>query len=92
MKTQSFKAALQNTDWPPVNVLNNVDMSFDRFWDIIKPIYDEQFPAILAEFNKNDHKINGFKTQELLDMRGIKLDLQTIMTIMTIIVYFVSPF
>ncbi len=69
MNTQSLKAALQNTDWSPVNVLNNVDLSLDRFWAIFKPIYDEQFPEILAKFNKNDHKINGFMTPELLDMR-----------------------
>ncbi len=76
MNTQSLKASLKYTDWPPVNVLNNVDLSFDRYWDIFKPLYDEHFPDFLAKFNKNKHKINGFMTQELLDMRSMKLDLQ----------------
>jgi hypothetical protein len=76
MNTLSLKAALQNTDWSPVYALNNVDLSFDRFWDIFKPLYDEHFPEIQVKFNKNKHKINGFMTQELLDMRSMKLNLQ----------------
>jgi hypothetical protein len=71
--TINLKNALLNTDWTPVYVEENVDSSFDCFWNMFSALYDELFPLTHVKFNKNKHRINGYMTDELLESRNVKL-------------------
>jgi hypothetical protein len=71
----NLRNALRNTDWQPVFALNNVDDSFNKFWDIFDALYTEHFPEINIKFNKNKHKIHGYMNNDLLNERLLKLNL-----------------
>jgi hypothetical protein len=73
--TINLKNALMDTDWTPVYVEENVDSSFDCFWNMFSALYDEHFPLTYVKFNKNKHRINGYMTDELLESRNVKLSL-----------------
>ncbi len=46
--------------------LDNVDDSFNTFWDLFKELYDMHFPVIQIRFNRNIHQINKHMTRGLL--------------------------
>jgi len=74
----SFKDALRLTDWTPVYTVKNADASFNTFWDIFKVLYDKHLPIQRIKFNVNKHKKDGYMTEELLNSRRTKLNLQKI--------------
>jgi hypothetical protein len=74
----NLKLALNNTDWTPIYSDNDVDSSFNKFWDIFNNLYNEHLPITHVKFNKNKHRINGYMSQELLDARATKLYLHKI--------------
>jgi hypothetical protein len=73
-----LKNALNVTDWANVFTDNDVNSSFNKFWEIFSSLYDLHFPKIHMRFNRNKHKINGFMTDELLQARNRKLELHKI--------------
>jgi hypothetical protein len=70
--TANLKNALNITDWTPVYVDNNVDSSFNTFWDLFSSLYEEHCPIVRIKFNINKHRINNFMTEELLEARRLK--------------------
>jgi hypothetical protein len=55
---------------------NDANSSFNKFWDSFSALYDLHFPLTRVKFNKNKHRINAFMTDELLNARLTKLNLQ----------------
>jgi hypothetical protein len=51
----ALKTALHNTDWQPLYSDNNVDSSFNTFWDIFNAHFTEHCPIMRVRFNKNKH-------------------------------------
>jgi hypothetical protein len=70
-----FRDALQQQNWFNVTSVQEVDASFDAFWDIFKPMYETYFPLKILQFNKNRHSINDFMTPGLLISRRRKIEL-----------------
>jgi hypothetical protein len=66
---QNFKQNLQQLTWENVLQSNNVNDSYNKFWDDFKQIFDLCFPCVKTKFNKNLHKINNFMTRGLLISR-----------------------
>jgi hypothetical protein len=56
-----FKTLLSGTDWINVTDATHVDIAFDAFWAEFKQLYDLCFPLITTKFNRNIHKINGYR-------------------------------
>ncbi len=73
-----LKNALNETNWANVLTDNDVNSSFNKFWEIFSSLYDQHFPKIHMRFNRNKHKINGFMTDELLLARNRKIELHKI--------------
>ena len=73
--TINLKNALRLTDWSDITADNNVDTSFNKFWEKFNALYNTHFPVITTRFNRNKHKINGYMNDELLEMRNIKTTL-----------------
>jgi hypothetical protein len=73
--TNALKNALLNTDWQPVYADNNVDSSFNTFWNLFTAHFTEHCPVVHIRFNKNKHKLNGYMNDELLAEGNIKLHL-----------------
>ncbi len=71
----NFKASLSGSNWNPVLVDNDVNSSFDTFWNIFIELYELHFPLVKFKFNKNIHKINNYLTAGLLISRKTKLEL-----------------
>jgi maleate cis-trans isomerase len=71
-----FKQNLQTQTWDSVLSCNNVNDSYDLFWDIFKLFFDLNFPLKGCKHNKNLHKLNGFMTKGLMTSRLKKLNLQ----------------
>ena len=71
----SFRAALGNLSWQNVLQSQNVDESYDTFWNDFKPLYELHFPEKRVPFNKNIHKINHFMSKGLLISRQKKNEL-----------------
>jgi hypothetical protein len=63
---------LKNFNWTDVTSCNNVDDSYDLFWDKFKTLYDLHLPLRVVKFNKNYHKVCGFMTKGLLVSRKKK--------------------
>jgi hypothetical protein len=74
-KMTGFRDVLQQQNWFNVTSVQEVDASFDAFWDIFKPIYETYFPLKILKLNKNRHSINDFMTPGLLISRGRKIEL-----------------
>jgi Reverse transcriptase (RNA-dependent DNA polymerase) len=70
-----FKGLLQTQNWHNVLQDNNVNSSYDQFWETFKTLYDISFPEKTKKFNKNLHRINGFMTNGLLVSRMTKNNL-----------------
>jgi hypothetical protein len=73
-----LKNALNETNWANVFTDNDVNSSFNKFWETFSSLYDLHFPKIHMRFNRNKHKINGFMTDELLLARNRKIELHKI--------------
>jgi hypothetical protein len=71
----SFKNDLNALTWNDVISLNDVDASFDAFWDNFSTLYDLNFPLNNRNFNKNKCCKNEFMTAGLLISRTHKYDL-----------------
>jgi hypothetical protein len=65
----NFRNDLNNINWNVILNDNNVNSSFDKFWEIFNTLYDLHFPLKNVKFNKNVHKINNFMTKGLLVSR-----------------------
>jgi len=74
----NFKETLSNLNWDEVCSVNDVDRSFDLFWNIFYDFYKTHFPLTKSKFNKNIHKINNYMTQGLLISRATKINLHKI--------------
>ena len=73
-----FKLDLYNTNWDVVTNCNEVNSSYDKFWEIYTLTHDTNFPLTTTKFNKNLHRISDFMTQGLLISRKNKLNLHKI--------------
>jgi hypothetical protein len=71
----NFRNALSNLNWHSAYSSNDVDISFQHFWDSFSTLYDLYFPLRKVSFNKNIHSINDFMTNGLLISRKHKLEL-----------------
>jgi len=71
----NFRDSLRLTDWTTVLSDNNVNSSFNNFWDIFKALYDTHLPIKRIKFNINKHKKDGYMTAELLHSRKTKFSL-----------------
>jgi len=69
---RKFKQALSSVNWNLVTNLENVDTSYDKFWEIFSLHYENSFPLVKMKRNKNFHKINNFMTEGLLISRVTK--------------------
>ena len=65
----NFKDAIRNLRWQNVTSCNNVNESYQIFWNDFKTLYDLHFPLIHSKFNRNIHSINKFMTRGLLISR-----------------------
>jgi hypothetical protein len=71
----SFKTDLSALSWNDVTSVNDVDASFDAFWNNFSTLYDLHFPLKNRNFNKNNCSKNEFMTAGLLVSRTHKYDL-----------------
>ncbi len=67
-----FSEALSNINFASVLTYNDVDGAFEEFWTTFSSLFDLYFPLKTEKFNKNNHKINKFKTNGLLISRNNK--------------------
>jgi hypothetical protein len=74
----NLKIALHNTSWIEILSDNDVNSSFNKFWDTFNNLYNIHFPVIKVRFNRNKHKINGYMNDELLLARATKMELHKI--------------
>jgi hypothetical protein len=70
---KNFKESLSALEWNDVLATNDVNSSFDKFWENFKLLFDLHFPLRKTKFNKNLHKIHGFMTEGLLTSRKTKI-------------------
>jgi hypothetical protein len=68
-----FKNSLNQLSWIDVLSHNDVNSSFDVFWDSYSTLYDLHFPLTNFKFNKNIHGKNDFMTPGLLVSKKQKL-------------------
>jgi hypothetical protein len=54
---ENFKRNLQNFTWLDVLQSNDVNESYENFWNKFKMLYDLNFPLKVTKFNKNLHKL-----------------------------------
>ena len=74
----NFKRDLYNTNWDDVTNCNDVNNSYDKFWDKYTHLHDKHFPLTSTKFNRNLHRISEFMTPGLLISRKNKLKLHKI--------------
>ena len=74
-KLEQFRTELAAADWNPVFDNNDVDASYNEFWQTYKLLYDNCFPLITKKFNCNIHKIQDFMSNEILASRQTKIQL-----------------
>ena len=65
----NFKDAIRNLRWQNVTSCNNVNESYQIFWNDFETLYDLHFPLIHSKFNRNIHGLNKFMTRGLLISR-----------------------
>ena len=70
-----FRNDLRILNWRDVLNCNDVNESYNLFWQDFKSLYDIHFPLKTFKFNKNLHGINRFMTRGLLISRSTKLNL-----------------
>jgi hypothetical protein len=71
----NFRNALGNLRWNSVYTTDDVNLSFENFWDTFSMLYDLHFPLAKVKPNRNIHSLNDFMTSALLVSRRRKLDL-----------------
>jgi len=76
--TNNLKTALRNNSWEEIMTDDDVNSSFNKFWNIFENLYNTNFPVRNVRFNRNKHKINGYMKEELLACRATKLELHKI--------------
>ena len=67
-----FKRDLAITDWGAVLNSNDVNESYNMFWNSYKECHDANFPLTRKRFNKNFHIKQQFMSQGLLISRNTK--------------------
>ncbi len=70
-----LRDSLKNLTWNDTLSCNDVDLSYNHFWDSFKPLYNLCIPIKTKKFNKNIHKISNHITQGILISRSTKLNL-----------------
>lgn len=75
---EKFNNCLGALKWEGVFASQDVDESYDIFWEDFKSIFEMCFPVRKHRFNRNVHKINNFMTAGLLVSRRNKLNLHKI--------------
>lgn len=68
----NFKEQLRGLNWNLVTDCNDVDTSYNNFWNLFSEIFENTFPLRRVKRNRNIHKINNFMTQGLLVSRRTK--------------------
>jgi len=68
----NLKNALSQFSWQNVLETNDVNESYENFWDTLSPLLDLYFPYKTPKFNKNFHKIHSYMTSGLLTSRRNK--------------------
>jgi hypothetical protein len=71
----NFRNALNNIRWHSVYATDDVNLSFNNFWDTFSALYDLHFPLTKFTLNRNIHSLNDFMTTALLISRKRKLEL-----------------
>jgi hypothetical protein len=56
----NFRNALNNIRWHSVYATDDVNVSFNNFWDTFSSLYDLHFPLIKFKLNRNIHCLNDF--------------------------------
>ena len=74
-KMDNFNNELNNLRWNNVLCCNDVDTSFDIFWNDFITLFELHFPLKKVKFNKNIHKKQNFMTSGLLVSRLTKIEL-----------------
>ena len=67
-----FKEALGLCTWNNTLSNNDVNNSYDNFWNDFHTLFELHFPLIKVKFNRNVHKKNNFMTKGLLISRATK--------------------
>ena len=67
-----FKEALGLCTWNSTLSNNDVNNSYDNFWNDFHTLFELHFPLIKVKFNRNVHKKNNFMTKGLLISRAKK--------------------
>ena len=67
-----FKEALGLCTWNNTLSNNDVNNSYDNFWNDFHTLFELHFPLIKVKFNRNVHKKNNFMTNGLLISRATK--------------------
>ena len=67
-----FKEALGLCTWNSTLSNNDVNNSYDNFWNDFHTLFELHFPLIKVKFNRNVHKKNNFMTNGLLISRATK--------------------
>ena len=70
-----FRECLGNLSWRNVLNSNDVDDSYNLFWDDFSLLFEQNFPTKSVKFNKNLHKIYNYMTPGLLVSRQTKIKL-----------------
>ena len=71
-----FKDDLGNCNWNNVTNCNEVNVSYEKFWDVFHTLFELHFPLIKVKLNRNVHNVNNFMTKGLLISRKNKNLLQ----------------
>ena len=69
-KMNTFRDALRSLSWRNVTQSQNVNESYNIFWE--DTLHDLHFPEKTVSFSRNLHKINPFMTKGLLISRKTK--------------------
>ena len=75
VKIDIFNNELRNLRWNNVLTCNDVDSSFDIFWNDFIALFELHFPLKKVKFNKNIQKKTNFMTSGLLVSRSTKNEL-----------------
>jgi len=68
----NFKTTLGALSWETTLQHNDVNDSYNTFFNDFMPLFELHFPKTKKKFNKNYHKINDFMTTGLLTSRRTK--------------------
>ena len=71
-----FKDNLGACNWNNVTNCNEVNSSYNNFWEDFHTLFELHFPLTKVKLNKNVHNVNNFMTKGLLISRKNKNLLQ----------------